>query len=93
MLLGYFVRPDVWVPIVLPVVKKHQHLGSILALANLIKGSELSKVEEFLPQICEVMSDPDVCTSGQVSFVTFYSFDLHLVSLNVLNCDMPLFAS
>lgn len=66
-MLGYFVRPDVWMPIILSAVQKYQHFGSVLALSNLIKGSEKDKVIEYLGQICEVMSNPDVCSSRQVS--------------------------
>ncbi|KAF6025020.1 HEATR2 [Bugula neritina] len=62
-LLGYFISPDVWVPVVTSTIKKYQHFGSILALANLIKGSEECKLRDFLPSICSLMSSADVCTS------------------------------
>ena len=68
-MLGYFVRADVWAPIVLSAIQKYQHFGSILALANLIKGSEKEKILEHLSQICEVMSDPDVCSSRHVGIL------------------------
>lgn len=61
------MNPDVWVPIVLPSVQKGQHVGPILALAQLIKGSSKERLEEHLPQICLIMSDPDTCASSQVS--------------------------
>lgn len=61
------MNPDVWVPIVLPSVQNGQHIGPILTLAQLIKGSKKEQLEEHLPHICKVMSDPDTCASNQVS--------------------------
>jgi len=65
-MLGYFVKPEVWVPLVLPVVEKHQHYGSILALTNLVRGSECRRMEVHLPDICRTVRLPDVCTTRQV---------------------------
>lgn len=65
-MLGYFVKPDVWLPIVSSAVQKYQHFGSILAMANLIKGSDPSIIKGHLGSICEMMSNADVCTTRQV---------------------------
>lgn len=82
-LLGYFVKPDVWLPIVSSAVQKYQHFGSILALANLIKGSAKSAVSDHLSDICMMMSEADICTSRQVgALIVQRVIDIILCRLN-----------
>ncbi|XP_067946084.1 dynein axonemal assembly factor 5-like isoform X2 [Watersipora subatra] len=87
-MLGYFVKPEVWLPIVSSAVEKYQHFGSLLAIANLIKGSERSFIAPHILRICEMMSQPYVCTSRQVNMqrklVDYVNSVLSLYSVGVV---------
>ena len=65
-LVGYFVKPDVWVKPVLTGLTVSLSHGNILVLANIIRGSQPSLLQPHISVIFNAMENPDVCHTAKV---------------------------
>lgn len=59
--------PEVWCKMVLQHIKLSQSAGSLLVLAGVIRGSNISTLAGYLHDICNILSDPDLCRIAEVS--------------------------
>ncbi|XP_063446275.1 dynein axonemal assembly factor 5-like [Mytilus trossulus] len=60
-LVGYFVEPEVWWKLVQGNIKSTQSYTSLMILANIMKGTERSKLKPYLSDICCTLANPDIC--------------------------------
>ena len=65
-LVGWFVRADVWSPMVLERVTTSQSAASLALLAAVVRGSESSQLSTHLADIVAVIAHPGVCHSADV---------------------------
>ncbi|XP_023244621.1 dynein assembly factor 5, axonemal-like [Centruroides sculpturatus] len=74
-LLGYFVKPNDWIKILLPTITSLPSAGNLLILSCLIKRSQKKLLESELDKVCNALAQSDVCRSFQVQ-----------EQLNLLSC-------
>ncbi|XP_062607964.1 dynein axonemal assembly factor 5-like [Saccostrea cucullata] len=65
-LVGYFVSPEVWCKMILANVKSMQSFNPLMILAAVIRGSERSTLNPYLPKIITALNDSDICYTTQV---------------------------
>ena len=64
-LIGFFVNPESWCEILLPIIKSAQSHSGLFILANIVKGSQPHILKHYVDQIVETVSSDDVCRSYQ----------------------------
>ncbi|XP_070187800.1 dynein axonemal assembly factor 5-like isoform X2 [Littorina saxatilis] len=64
-LIGYFVKPEVWVKLTLIGLRASQSHGNVLVMAAIIRGSQASQMLPYVSDICAAVSNPDICHTIQ----------------------------
>ena len=64
-LVGFFVNPESWCQILLPIIKSAQSHAGLFILANIVRGSQPDILKHYVDQIIETVSNDDVCRSYQ----------------------------
>ncbi|XP_076458968.1 dynein axonemal assembly factor 5-like [Babylonia areolata] len=64
-LIGYFVKPEVWVKLTLTSLRASQSHCTVLVMAAIIRGSQTSLLMPHVSDICEVLTSPDICHTVQ----------------------------
>ncbi|XP_063717180.1 dynein axonemal assembly factor 5-like [Symsagittifera roscoffensis] len=66
-MIGYFVNPESWCKILLPVVKAGQNHAGLIILANIIRGSQPDILKHYLEDVVSTCASDDVCRCYQQS--------------------------
>ncbi len=66
-LIGCFVGPDTWCPMVIHAIEAAQSHGSLMVLSGIIRGSPTNKLNPVLTDVTKTLADPKVCQLGDAS--------------------------
>ena len=66
-LIGYFVKPEIWVKLALTGLRLSQSHGNVLVLAAVIRGSQAAQLLPYVTDICDAITNPDICHTVQVA--------------------------
>ena len=77
--------PEVWCKLVLSSVRRTQSSGSIMVLGAIIKGSHALSLQSYLQEICETISDDEVCRVLDVSIFIFTKFKSLIIMVIVVS--------
>ena len=66
-LIGYFVKPEIWVKLALTGLRLSQSHGNVLVLAAVIWGSQAAQLLPYVADICDAITNPDICHTVQVA--------------------------
>ena len=66
-LIGYFVKPEIWVKLALTGLRLSQSHGNVLVLAAVIRGSQAAQLLPYVMDICDAITNPDICHTVQVA--------------------------
>ncbi|KAL8584267.1 hypothetical protein ACOMHN_034952 [Nucella lapillus] len=64
-LIGYFVKPEVWVKLALNGLRASQSHGNVLVIAAIIRGCQASLLMPYVSGICQAITSPDICHTVQ----------------------------
>ncbi|XP_072168625.1 dynein axonemal assembly factor 5-like [Diadema setosum] len=67
-LVGFFVGPEVYCKLILPTVQAAQGPGVLMTFASILRGTKRVLLKKYLPEICKVLCEPDVCRGEQTSY-------------------------
>ncbi|XP_075244833.1 dynein axonemal assembly factor 5-like [Convolutriloba macropyga] len=66
-LIGYFVNPESWCEILLPIIKSAQSNAGLFILGNIVKGSQPDILKHYLGDVFAAIASDDVCRCYQQS--------------------------
>uniref|UniRef100_A0A8D8SUP7 Dynein assembly factor 5, axonemal n=1 Tax=Cacopsylla melanoneura TaxID=428564 RepID=A0A8D8SUP7_9HEMI len=67
-MIGYFVPPNVYCPLILPVLNESCTVGHITVLAAILKGGSLEDLTPEVESIARFLAQPHICQSREATY-------------------------
>ncbi|CAL1545836.1 unnamed protein product [Lymnaea stagnalis] len=95
-LVGYFVKPDIWMKLVLTGLRQSLSHGVVMTMAAIVRGSSHNSFLPYQEDIVNALLNPDVYQTVEAkmhtqilnfcqSMLTLMGFDIQVVSQQVFN--------